>query len=332
MPRILSAPQKASLAALARQVMSQLELRRKISEVQEAQAQLLQAEKMASIGQLAAGVAHEINNPVGFVRSNMNTLAKYSMTLFDVIDRCEALITHGEPGPQALAKFQAVVTRADLSYLKTDLPDLITSSLDGLNRVKDIVGALQDFSHVGEVDWQRADLHAGIDSTLKIASSIICKTAVVVRRYGDLPLVNCLVSQVNQVLMNLLVNAAQAITSNGTITITTSCDEKEVRIAIADTGSGILPEHLPFIFDPFYTTKPVGFGTGLGLSISYKIVKNHNGRIDVQSAPGSGTTFTVCLPLTGVEMNGPITTRMDRRADAESTPVRQASATTRAGF
>lgn len=332
MPRTLSAPQKASLAALARQVMSQLELRRKISEVQEAQAQLLQAEKMASIGQLAAGVAHEINNPVGFVRSNMNTLAKYSMTLFDVIDRCEALIRHGEPGPQALAEFQAVVTRADLSYLKTDLPDLIASSLDGLNRVKDIVGALQDFSHVGEVDWQRADLHAGIDSTLKIASSTICKTAVVVRRYGDLPLVNCLVSQVNQVLMNLLVNAAQAITSNGTITITTSCDEKEVRIAIADTGSGILPEHLPFIFDPFYTTKPVGFGTGLGLSISYKIVKNHNGRIDVQSAPGSGTTFTVCLPLTGVGMNAPTTTRMDRRADAESTPVRKASATTLAGF
>jgi two-component system NtrC family sensor kinase len=298
MPRILSPAQKASLTALARQVMSQLELRHKIAEVQEAQAQLLQAEKMASIGQLAAGVAHEINNPVGFVRSNMNTLSKYATTLFDVIDRCAPLLIDGTPDPAALAAFREAADRADLPYLKSDMGDLITSSLDGLNRVKDIIGALQDFSHAGEVDWQLADLHAGIESTLKIASSTIAKTAVVIRQYGDLPLVNCLVSQVNQVLMNLLVNAAQAITANGTITIKTSCDEKWVRIAISDTGRGILPENLSYIFDPFYTTKPVGFGTGLGLSISYNIIKKHGGRIDVASTPGIGTTFTVWLPRT----------------------------------
>jgi two-component system NtrC family sensor kinase len=303
MPRILSAAQKAALTALARQVMSQLELRQKIAEVQETQAQLLQAEKMASIGQLAAGVAHEINNPVGFVRSNMNTLSKYAATLFEVIDRSESLLVEGMPDAAAMAAFREAADRADLPYLKTDMGELITSSLDGLNRVKDIIRALQDFSHAGEVDWQLADLHAGIESTLKIASSTIARTAVVIRQYGDLPPVNCLVSQINQVLMNLLVNAAQAITANGTITVKTSCDEKWVRIAISDTGKGIQPENLTSIFDPFYTTKPVGYGTGLGLSISYNIIKKHGGRIDVTSTPGIGTTFTVWLPRTAAALH-----------------------------
>lgn len=303
--RSLSAAQHRALLALSRQVMSQLELRRHVSQVQKTQVQLMRAEKMASIGQLAAGVAHEINNPIAFVHSNMNTLSKYSMALFELVERIQQIVADGQLDPHARQALLDALGEANFDYLRIDMPDLVRGSMDGLNRVREIVDALQNFSHEAEMDWQFADLHAGIESTLKIIASTINKKAVVVRKYGELPLVKCLAPQINQVLMNLLVNAAQAIEHAGVITIETSCTVSHdpsgevswAQIAITDTGCGIGAQDMPLLFDPFFTSKPVGLGTGLGLSVSYNIVAKHGGKIEVDSRPGMGSTFTVYLPL-----------------------------------
>jgi PAS domain S-box-containing protein len=264
-----------------------------IAKLQQAQDQLLQSEKMASIGQLAAGVAHEINNPVGFVNSNMNSLRGYVDSLFELIDGYDRLLA----GTPAAASAEQLKKQADLDYLKEDVVALVKESMDGLKRVKDIVQALKDFSHVGETDWQMADLHQGLESTINIAHNEIKYKASVVKEYGQLPLVKCLASQLNQVFMNLIVNAAQAIKESGVITIRTGAEEGWVWVSIGDTGSGIAPENLSRIFEPFFTTKPVGQGTGLGLSLSYSIVHKHGGRIEVESEVGKGTTFTVHLPV-----------------------------------
>jgi len=264
--------------------------------LKEAHNQLLQSEKMASIGQLAAGVAHEINNPIGYVHSNLGTLEKYVQDTFSMIDlyeQAEGAITD----PEAHARLAAARVRLDLAFLKEDLRALMEESKDGITRVKKIVQNLKDFSHVDSSDeWHFADLHKGLDSTLNIVHNEIKYKANVVREYGDLPEVECLPSQLNQVFMNLLVNAAHAIEERGTITVRTGRQGDEVWVEVADTGKGIAPEHLKKIFDPFFTTKPVGKGTGLGLSLSYGIVQKHHGRIEVQSEVGKGTTFRVWLP------------------------------------
>ena len=300
-PRVLTESQQLALAALSRQVMTQLERRQQISKLQDAQTQLLQSEKMASIGQLAAGIAHEINNPVGFVSSNMSTLSNYSKTLFELIDQSRTLYTGESISPQVRAQLRSLEEDAELEYLQQDLFELIKESTDGLNRVRDIVLALKDFSHVGSTDWQFSDLQAGIDNTLKIVASEFRNKAEVVRNYRPLPLVECLPSQVNQVFMNLLVNASQSISNTGVITISTAADDESVTISISDTGAGITPDNLKHIFEPFFTTKPVGLGTGLGLSVSYNIIKKHGGQISVQSTVGVGTTFTVTLPILSQE-------------------------------
>lgn len=268
-----------------------------IEKLQEAQAQLLQSEKMASIGQLAAGVAHEINNPVGFVNSNMGSLSSYVDTLFEVIDGYDQLLARTGNNPEIAAAAAQLKKKADLDYLKEDVTELVKESMDGLKRVKDIVQSLKDFSHVGETDWQMADLHHGLDSTLNIANNSFKYKARVEKQYGNLPLVKCLASQLNQVFMNLIVNASHAIKESGVITIRTGVDGEWVWVEVSDTGVGIPAENLPRIFDPFFTTKPVGQGTGLGLSLSYNIVQKHSGRIDVISEVGKGTTFTVHLPI-----------------------------------
>jgi signal transduction histidine kinase len=175
--------------------------------------------------------------------------------------------------------------------------------MEGLRRVRDIVQALKDFSHVDEAEWQVADLHHGLDSTLNIVSNEIKYKAQVVKEYGLLPEINCLASQLNQVFMNLLINAGHAIKEQGTIRIRTGAENGWVWVEIADTGVGIAPEHLNRIFEPFFTTKPVGTGTGLGLSLSYGIVNKHGGRIDVASELGRGTRFTVRLPVKQPELS-----------------------------
>ena len=268
-----------------------------IARLREAHDQLLQSEKMASIGQLAAGIAHEINNPVGFVNSNMGTLQKYVATLFGVVRDYDAAIAAQAP-PAALAtRIAQIGKQADLAFLQDDATDLVRESMEGLKRVKEIVQALKDFSHVGETEWQVADLHQGLDSTLHIVANEIKYKATVDKQYGQLPPVTCLASQLNQVFMNLLVNAGHAIQEHGVITIRTGCEGDWVWVAIGDSGCGIAPENLNRIFEPFFTTKPVGSGTGLGLSLSYGIVSKHGGRIEVSSTVGAGTTFTVHLPV-----------------------------------
>lgn len=266
-------------------------------ELEDAQNHLLQADKMASIGQLAAGVAHEINNPIGYVYSNLGTLEKYVQDAFSMLamyEQAEAAIV--DTKMQSLLK--AAREKLDIAFLKEDLGDLMRESKDGITRVKDIVQSLKDFSHVDVSDeWHFANLHQGLDSTLNIVNNEIKYKADVVREYGELPDVECLSSQLNQVFMNLLVNAAHAIDERGTITVKTGRYGDEVWVEIGDTGKGISPESLKRIFDPFFTTKPVGQGTGLGLSLSYGIVQKHHGRIEVQSKLGQGTTFRIWLPL-----------------------------------
>ncbi len=266
-------------------------------ELEEAQNQLLQSEKMASIGQLAAGVAHEINNPIGYVYSNLGTLEKYVRDTFGMIDLYEqAEATIADPAMRATLR--AARDKLDIAFLKEDLRDLMTESKDGITRVKQIVQNLKDFSHVDAADeWHMSDLRRGLESTLNIVNNEIKYKADVIREYGELPEVECLSSQLNQVFMNLLVNAAHAIEERGTITVRSGHQNDGVWVSVTDTGHGIAPEHLKKIFDPFFTTKPIGKGTGLGLSLSYGIIQKHHGRIEVQSEIGKGTTFTVYLPI-----------------------------------
>ncbi|OAI15158.1 hypothetical protein A1507_14755 [Methylomonas koyamae] len=273
-------------------------------QLQDIQAQLLQSEKMSSIGQLAAGVAHEINNPVGFVKSNLSTLKRYIADLLDLADayeRAEAAVADAD----LLAAIGAVKRRIDLDYLRRDAPELLEESLDGINRVTKIVQDLKDFSYPQRNNdaWQWADLHAGLDSALNIVYNELKYKADVVKRYGELPLVNCLPSQLNQVFVNLLVNAAYAIDKHGLITVATGSGGDKVWIEIGDTGCGMTDEQLGRIFDAFYTTKPVGKGTGLGLTISYGIVKKHGGEITVRSSIGSGTTLRIELPVDAEQAN-----------------------------
>ena len=268
------------------------------TKLQRAQDQLLQSEKLASIGQLAAGVAHEINNPVGYVFSNFGTLTKYLDDLFRMLaayEQAEAQLA-GTPTAASLAQLRNEI---ELDYLKEDVPQLMAESCEGITRVRKIVQDLKDFSHVdAHQEWEWTDLHRGIDSTLNIVNNEIKYKADVIKEYGQLPEVQCLSSELNQVFMNLLVNAAHAIgPQRGTIHIRSGCEGDEVWIEVQDNGSGIPRENLSRIFDPFFTTKPVGKGTGLGLSLSYGIVQKHLGRLDVDSEVGSGTRFRVTLPV-----------------------------------
>lgn len=274
------------------------ELQAAYSKLQEAQSQLLQSEKMASIGQLAAGVAHEINNPIGYVYSNLGSLQKYLDDLFLVVEAYEKyeplLVQHQE----AIAGIRAAKDKADLAFLKEDVGALMNESREGITRVKKIVQNLKDFSHVGsDEEWQWTDLHQGLDSTLNIVWNELKYKAEVVKEYGKLPDVECLPSQLNQVFMNLLVNAGHAIEEKGIITIRTGTQGDGVWVEVSDTGKGIASEHLNRIFEPFFTTKPVGKGTGLGLSVSYSIIQKHHGSINVASEVGKGTTFRIWLPV-----------------------------------
>ena len=272
-----------------------------IQKLQETQQQLLQAEKMASVGQLAAGIAHEINNPLGFVNSNMNSLQSYMATLFNVIDQYEQITGQSPLTADNREAMTNVAQAADLDFIKEDIVELVKESLDGLRRVKDIVQSLKDFSHIGETDWQQADIHQGIDSTLNIVSNEIRYKAIVTKHYGKIPLVECVISELNQVMMNLLINAAHAIQDKGVITIATGTEQRNgidcVWIKITDNGAGIEPHNLTRIFEPFFTTKPVGSGTGLGLSLAYGIINKHKGEISVKSVVGKGTQFTINLPV-----------------------------------
>ena len=284
----------AANAALRAEQVRQEELIKKLAE---AHTQLLQSEKMASIGQLAAGVAHEINNPVGFVSSNIGSLQRYTNDLLRLVAAYERV--EAELPATALAAIGDLKAEVDLGYLRDDVRQLIEESTEGLARVRQIVQDLKNFSHTSATEMELADIEAGLDSTLNVVWNELKYKAEVVKEYGHIPAVRCIQSQLNQVFMNLLVNAAHAIDGHGRITLRTGAIADAVWVEIEDSGSGIKPEHLDRIFDPFFTTKPVGQGTGLGLSLSYQIVQKHGGQIEVKSELGKGSVFRVVVPCGG---------------------------------
>lgn len=267
-----------------------------ITEVKISHSKILQQEKMASIGQLAAGVAHEINNPVGFISSNLGTLDKYIAKLMEY-SQLLAETLNGLHDQRAEEIAREARSRLKFDFIAEDIKKLITESLDGIDRVRTIVKDLKTFSHADQKEAKYADINGCIDATLNIVWNELKYKATLKKEYGELPLVKCFPQQLNQVFMNLLVNAAHAIEKQGEVTVKTWLQEGSVYISVADTGCGISNENREKIFEPFFTTKEIGKGTGLGLSIAYDIVKKHNGEIKVQSEVGKGTTFTVSIPV-----------------------------------
>ncbi len=280
------------------------ELMKVNQDLSSAQDQLMQSEKMASIGQLAAGVAHEINNPIGYIFSNIGSLEKYVGSLFEMLRFYES-IEHQINSVDSREQLKKMKEQFELAYLVEDIPELIEQSKEGIDRVRKIVQDLKDFSRVdSSLEWQWVNLHPGFDSTLNVVNNEVKYKADVVKNYGDIPDIECLPSQINQVLLNLVVNASHAMgDERGTITLTTSREDDHVIIKVEDNGSGIPPELLTRIFDPFFTTKPIGKGTGLGLSLSYGIVKKHHGELSVESRLGIGTCFKIRLPIQQSDKN-----------------------------
>jgi len=270
------------------------ELRRSKAELERLQAQIIQSEKMASLGQLAAGVAHELNNPAGFIYGNMELLAESARGLERLLALYDAAPLPGE----VAARVRALKEETDYENALADLGSIIADCREGAGRIRDVVQNLRTFSRLDEAEFKKVDLHESIESTLRLLARYYTAEGVrLVRDYRDLPPVDCYAGQLNQVWLNLLVNAAYAVRRGGEVRIETRREDDAAVVAVSDTGDGIAPEHLPRIFDPFFTTKPVGEGTGLGLSVTYSIVERHRGRIAVASRPGDKTTFTITLPI-----------------------------------
>jgi two-component system NtrC family sensor kinase len=274
------------------------ELARRKTELERLQAQIVHSEKMASLGQLAAGVAHELNNPAGFIYGNMDFLGE----AVESIERLLTLYDSANLSEATRAQIAALKEEIDYENTLSDLRSMIMDCREGAERIKSVVQNLRTFSRLDEAEFKQVDLHEGIDSTVRLLSRYYSGGRIrLVREYGELPVVDCYAGQLNQVWMNLLANAAQAVeqAGGGEVTIKTYVERETAMVAISDTGIGIAAEHLRKIFDPFFTTKPVGEGTGLGLSVTYSIVERHGGFIRVRSRPGQGTTFVVGLPTAG---------------------------------
>lgn len=269
-------------------------------ELQQIQGQLVQSEKMASIGQLAAGIAHEINNPTGFVSSNIKTMEDYIKDIKTIIMVYEEVLKscNKVSDPDVIEKIKRVEDEKqaiDLPFILNDVDQIIHETMDGVKRIGKIVKDLREFSHSGSDKPEYSNINKCIESTLSIVWNELKYKAEVVIFYGDIPEIICYPQQLNQVFMNLLVNAAQAIKEKGSIRITTIVENGFVVVEISDSGEGISPENLSKIFDPFFTTKPVGQGTGLGLAVTYAIIQKHGGEIKVDSESGKGTTFRILL-------------------------------------
>ncbi len=257
---------------------------------------MLQGEKMASVGQLAAGVAHEINNPVGFITSNLGTLNRYAGRLTGFVEsQARAIAAHCPAAVQE--EIAGERRRLKLAHILEDLQPLIDESLEGTDRVKKLVQNLKTFSRVDNAEFILTDINEGLESTINICWNELKYVATLHKEYGELPEVRGYPQQLNQVFMNLLVNAAHSIETKGEITLRSWHEDGFVFVSVADTGCGMPQERLEQIFEPFFTTKESGKGTGLGLSISLEIVRKHQGEIRVRSVPGKGTEFTVMLPV-----------------------------------
>lgn len=273
--------------------------------LQQTQAQLIQSEKMASLGQMVAGIAHEINNPTSFIYGNINPAKEYASDLLNLLDIYQ--LHYPEPDSEIAAETEAI----DLKYIKEDFFKLLDSMQMGADRIRAIVFSLRNFSRLDESDMKQADIHEGIENTLLILHHQLKPKyggveIEVIKEYGLLPEINCYPSELNQVFMHILGNAINALRSqtdrkdrSPTIMIRTEKGDKKRAIArIADNGPGMSADVLNKIFDPFFTTKPVGYGTGLGLYISYQIiVDKHGGKLSCISAPGEGTEFTIEIPI-----------------------------------
>lgn len=258
-----------------------------------------QSERLAAIGQLAAGMAHEINNPIGFVRSNLETLGKYLNDLLALAETAAALTHDAAPTPELRSALQQAIASADLDFLREDAPQLIDECRSGLDRVRKIVADLREFAHEGEAEWSDADICTCLDSAINVLSDSLPERITVKRELTSLPLVRCRPALINQLALALLTNAVQAVADKGgCITVTSGqSDEHTVWFEVSDNGCGIPPADMPRIFEPFFTTRPVGKGTGMGLATCFGIVTEHGGTIDAQSTPGSGSRFRVSLPL-----------------------------------
>jgi signal transduction histidine kinase len=266
------------------------------AKLDEATKRLMQAEKLASLGEMAAGVAHEINNPVGYVSSNLTTLQKYLTVYEEVLD-----------APQTdEAAMAALKKKVNFAFIRNDVRNLVNETQEGVERVKTIIKDLKDYARTNtSASYLPSDIHVGLKSTLNIANNQIKNRATIQLDLGNLPLVECAPSQINQVLLNLIVNAAQSIPDEkeGVITVRTSTDDISVFIEVEDNGQGMSDDVLQKVFDPFFTTKDPGKGTGLGLSVSQKIIQDHAGSLTVVSSVGVGSIFKISLPITQTKSN-----------------------------
>ncbi|MFZ3045591.1 MAG: ATP-binding protein [Desulfatirhabdiaceae bacterium] len=279
-----------------------------VQRLKETRSHMFQSEKMASIGQLAAGIAHEINNPVGFVSSNLNALKRYHEDIYELMAAyrscCAQIIVSDSMDHGIRCRIHQIMEmekEMDIDYSLEDIPNMLKESQDGIDRIKKIVLDLKDFSHPGKDVLKLADLNHNLDSTLNIVWNELKYKATITRDYGEIPQVKCWPQQLNQVFMNILVNAGQSIEKQGEIYISTCLVDQYAEITVRDTGCGIPEKNLSRIFDPFFTTKEVGKGTGLGLNVVYNIIQKHQGTIRVDSAPGIGSTFIIRVPVNGPE-------------------------------
>ena len=291
--------------------LSNRELQETIKTLKTSNLQLLQSEKMASIGQLAAGVAHEVNNPVGFISSNLGTLRDYIEDVRQVIDaqrfsiktatECRDVEHYAAINAKAIVNLNALLKKIDLDFLMGDMNDLLDESIDGVNRIRKIVADLLDFSRSHSSDYKHADINALLEKTLSMAWNELKYKTEVNRDFGELPAVYCNDGKMAQVFLNLLLNASHAIEERGSITITTRHIGDDISIMIADSGVGMPKNIISNIFDPFFTTKNVREGTGLGLHIVRSVIEAHQGTISVDSQVGQGTSFIILLPVTGLD-------------------------------
>lgn len=281
-------------------------LEKTLDELKQTQAAMIQSEKLASVGQLAAGVAHEINNPIGFIKSNLHTLAQYHEDIAELLRQYREFVTQikgivgsadaSRVNSKSIAKLVLLEAELDIAFIMEDIPGLIQESNEGVERIQKIVSSLINFSQPGEKDIQPTDINGCLESTLEMIRSEHKYKVRITKNYGWVPPVRCYPQKINQVFANILANAVQAVENTGEIIISTAADEKWVTICIADTGPGISPAHLPRIFDPFFTTKEIGKAAGLGLHAARDIIQLHGGSIQVESAFGRGTTFKIRLP------------------------------------
>ncbi len=287
---------------ITKQKIAEEEINKAYDQLKSIQAQLIQSEKMAGIGQLAAGVAHEINNPTGYVLANLEVLVEDVNTLFKVIEDVEILVKQFYPKKKGdhddfYKEFDKIVSSNELEFLKEDLPNLIKESIEGAERIKKIVYNLKNFVHPVQEGVSEVDINALIDTALELVINEIKYRCKVIKNYKELPRISANKQQLEQVFVNIIINASQAIDNCGVININTYSEGKNVFIVIADDGKGIPEENIDKIFDPFFTTKMVGEGTGLGLAIVYGIIKDNKGKIEVESTVGEGTKFTISFPV-----------------------------------